>query len=1122
MQYPYSPLPRYTFHDGLKAYKTTLGKKYPRPLVPVMEHSSHVSMQEQCVYFNRAMKRERDLAVCGDMPVFALMTTEPVPATDPPYLRLCQFEITIRTDKFHAALDEADEINTYFYPAFTRYEISFAIGVCVELTVWSIQNGLAFSVKSINTDVHVDIHLSGMNVNYRTLRASYFQNINPHGVPNGKGYFCKEMDNCAITGCEEIRDVAGIMAKSPRAQFTGEGFTAAVNVQEETRYICYYGEQEDVIARLKSADFSEVTRESESFFNRVVDSVSVSTPDMFIDGGLYAAVCELEYNYTDPGWLEGGHWWSCYWCMNYQLSAALLLGQFDKLKKALIYFGTDPYGFGVFLADAKLESCSNKHYDYLPYYVWQLGQYVRHTGDYEPVEAAYDNMMKTLRYMLIDRDRDNDGIIDWHFHSNAFLYQADHLGSPNAASSPSLILDAVLRILRGFAEKLGQAEDIQYLTEKLHKLQSKILTLFDHKRGYFYNCIDYEGVQHKAHYYSDLCFAALYSSVPQEISWLSLEHLKSSLIYSAPHSGRKLMRVGDFKPSCFSCDNVMPVQMDEAARALAKTGEFTLCAELLSSTGYGSTLYTESPGSFPERFDDDGKGEHNFIFGNPIGSYIYTVIDGLFGLSMDDGGKTLCFEPGFPDDYPHAALHLNWVEMEYSQTMKGDAYSREYHLKSDASEMRFSTQLPLCKDISVKVNGEPVAFASEPVLGRVRITCHAPINGEAVIALAFTRVPFASEYPVRLICGQQNVIVLPFQVDEVKDVQDVFKNCSVTGNTLSVLAHDDTGDYSVFVKPVGMDFYVKIAAHTSEAVEVTVSDAVYDIHKGTLTGDMAICAAGNITQAEVSTIYGGCSYGALVSGTTQMALPLDGIPVSPRITVKIQMTIDGQIFMSDYDVRIQPADQASEEAIAQARRAVTQFVDISERYNTRTLVVNMPWVHFRPTPILPEIITEDNMISTPIGSFMYLAQENTLCKIELSTSHEQDRTPIPSDMPSTVTFPVNLSGNTLLLLYANETEVKNTYENGADITVTYTDNNVQLRPLHVFEELDTLWRSTVTKAVSLPLPVEQEGDPGFASMSYINALAIPIDPTKTVRDVTVSVKIADLQIGIIGMSIIGA
>jgi hypothetical protein len=37
--------------------------------------------------------------------------------------------------------------------------------------------------------------------------------------------------------------------------------------------------------------------------------------------------------------------------------------------------------------------------------------------------------------------------------------------------------------------------------------------------------------------------------------------------------------------------------------------------------------------------NDEGKGEANYLFGNPIGSFLYTCVNGLFGLQLQTEAK---------------------------------------------------------------------------------------------------------------------------------------------------------------------------------------------------------------------------------------------------------------------------------------------------------------------------------------------------------------------------------------------------------------------------------------------------------------------------------------------------
>ena len=136
------------------------------------------------------------------------------------------------------------------------------------------------------------------------------------------------------------------------------------------------------------------------------------------------------------------------------------------------------------------------------------------------------------------------------------------------------------------------------------------------------------------------------------IKTLSLLHLLDSLVHRSEATGLCLMQVGEFLPSLFANDNIMPVQLSEAAIALFRMGQCQVAWELLRSCGLAFSVYTESPGSAPERFGINGRGEANYVFGNPSAAFPYAVIAGLFGIRYQkQRQKTLRYAPAYlPDE----------------------------------------------------------------------------------------------------------------------------------------------------------------------------------------------------------------------------------------------------------------------------------------------------------------------------------------------------------------------------------------------------------------------------------------------------------------------------------------
>jgi hypothetical protein len=190
-----------------------------------------------------------------------------------------------------------------------------------------------------------------------------------------------------------------------------------------------------------------------------------------------------------------------------------------------------------------------------------------------------------------------------------------------------------------------------------------------------------------------MVFPVLYASLTEEIQLKSLDNLRNRLIYETD-DGRLLMRAGELKPTIFGNDTVLPAQMCEAARGLLKTGDVVTGYKLLESVALAGTIYTEAPGNFPERMDDDGKGEANYIFGNPIGSYIYSVTSGLFGINITDSGNTLECTPAFPADWEHAELQLPYAGISYKKNRQGEADIAIYRIRtSPARKLNFRVLL---------------------------------------------------------------------------------------------------------------------------------------------------------------------------------------------------------------------------------------------------------------------------------------------------------------------------------------------------------------------------------------------------------------------------------------------
>ncbi len=372
--------------------------------------------------------------------------------------------------------------------------------------------------------------------------------------------------------------------------------------------------------------FDEYVRESQDYYKALLDQVEIHTPDKVLDAGFYASVVNMDYVYEAPAWLEGVHWWNAWWCNNFQISAAISLGQLDRARDALKMSRAMPIGpAGVTNADG---SPSGSFEDGLPYYIQELYRYWLATGDMDTLNKVWEPTVANLGKWLENRDPDGNKLTNFHLGCNAFLYQADHLSLPGDAFSPSVMICDCVDKMAEMAEARGNNGQAAGWRRHADYMRSEILRrLWQPDRGKFVGTIDTQGMPMEENYYTDFVFPELYSSLPPEYSWISLKTLDHTL-----WSGDHLMRVGNFKPSVFANDTVMPTQMAEAAEAYFRAGRSQAGYKLLYGTALGVTTYTDSPGSFPERMSYTGFGQPDYAFGNPAGSFARAVVAGLFGL----------------------------------------------------------------------------------------------------------------------------------------------------------------------------------------------------------------------------------------------------------------------------------------------------------------------------------------------------------------------------------------------------------------------------------------------------------------------------------------------------------
>lgn len=728
---------KYKFVGDGTSFGVECGENRPKVKMKRQMHDCKVYTVDSDEYFNRGVKRGNTILITGDRPRFALARPMAQDRLDPEIIKLGDCRIRLAICGVEVWLDLADEIHTTFNPGSTEYEIRFSQipNITLQYTVSQAEDWGAVACLSISgktddpADIDIELAYGGISSIQRTLTAGYFS----PDTADVTGNSIKMEGNIAVL-CAELVPfkvyITDLSNETPEITDSRVSFRHMVHLKPggtEKVYlaVCISDDSESKAGRFTDLQPEFLIKESSYYYKNLFSDIKISTPDKILDAGFLTAVINHDYDYTEPAWLEGIHWWAAPWCNNYQISAAVSLGQTDRARKALEFFASPEEGpCATIMSNGKpYKNIRFNHDDGLPYYLHELIQYYEHSGDKELLNAIWAKIITSVARLLKNRDMKGNGLLSWHMGCNAFMYQADHLSMPGDAASPSLMMAGLIERLSDIAYRIGKTEDAAKWIKISEKMYSKVVELlWNNEAGVFFNHIDFQEIKHMAHYYTDLVFPALYTSLPEEYSWQSLDYLSRTLWVNNLYGEKTLMRVGNFKPSIFGNDNIMPAQMAEAARAYFKTGDSERGYKLLESVALAGTVFTEAPGNFPERMSDEGKGEANYIFGNPIGSFIYTVVDGLFGLSVVEGGSTIKWEPSFPEMWDHAEFQLPYVKVAYKRLKNNIITTKVFQLENSSQKtLVFSIFLGPCEIKNILHNGKSIEYKVSPGQGKIKL-----------------------------------------------------------------------------------------------------------------------------------------------------------------------------------------------------------------------------------------------------------------------------------------------------------------------------------------------------------------------------------------------------------------
>lgn len=756
--------------------------------------------------YNWVARRDPSCLVSGDLPRIALMRTYREDSVAPPFHKLGDLRIRLTLHGQPVWLDDLAPWDAAFHPWGTVHtrRADGALPFTIRLTSVLAQNrGVLIRLHIGPRDAKPD-PVDRVELVYGGLDIKGPQFIPPYFLPDATEAHDNRVILSANEAVLEAPDMPArvhVLAWPDPAVRTGDGaatgnrvifqFPARDPATIDVSLLASVS-TDDGQSPLTPADADAIEAEARAHFDMILSACALSTPDALLDAAFDASLLNLEYVYQPPAWLEGVHEWPAYYCNNYQISAAIALGQADRARDALLLFGEAPGGpCPVSYASGPPPDDPNREAG-LPYYLLQLHRYWLATGDDATIERLWAPAKAALEHMLIRRDPDGDLLLNWHQGCNAFMYQADHLGQPGAAPSPTFMVAGNLEQMAAMAAHRGDSDLAAAWRRRAAYMREEALRrLWRPAEGRF-AAVDPQDRVQRANYYTDFVFPVLYGDVPGDVAWILLRSLDETL-----WEGDYLMRSGNLKPPLFGNDMFGPVQMSEAAEAYFQCGRADRGWALLHGVARAATLYTDSPGAFPEFMTNSGWGQADYLFGNPAGAFAHAVVAGLFGWTPRPMAAPCQWAPVLPRDWERAALRLP----DAALSVEGPHGDRRYVVQTPVPR-RLEVRLPLYGHAASALtdgSGDPVPFDIEPHPGGGYLRASLPAAKRHVLRLESTdrddlprQVEFDANSPLS--------IPLPCRDAAVRDPQGALETLRIASGALDATPAAFEGNRTIFIE----------------------------------------------------------------------------------------------------------------------------------------------------------------------------------------------------------------------------------------------------------------------------------------------------------------------------------
>lgn len=475
-----------------------------------------------------------------------------------------------------------------------------------------------------------------------------------------------------------------------------------------------------------------------------------------------------------------------------------------NLARADKTWGTQMYSNG-YITRNQYSTNQMHHYDMNLCYIDELLWHFNWTGDMDYVRKMWSVLKSHLAWEKRNFDPNDDGLYDAYAgiwasdalqynsggvtHSSAYNYRANKMAAQIASKigeDPKSYIDEATKILKAINSQLWMpdkgwwAEYKDFMGNKMIHPNAGVWTV--------YHAIDSE-----IHTPFQAYQATRY--IDTEIPHIPV------LARGLDDEDYQTVSTTNWLPYSWSINNVAFAEVAHTSLAYWQSGRNDEAFKLFKSSILDGMYLGSSPGNIGQvSFYDAARGECYRDFGDPIGVYSRTLIQGLFGILPDAMNNRLEIRPGFPSSWNYAFVSTPDIDIDFKRKGNLDTYTiTEQFEKSLKLDLRLKAQRE--NILSVKINGKSQKWYLEEAIGQPLIKIECEPSKNYIIEIEWSgntlNEPSYIEGGVK---GENWNLSTKAKVQKIYDPQNVLANAKSKVNSVNGILNGELGHRTLFIQ----------------------------------------------------------------------------------------------------------------------------------------------------------------------------------------------------------------------------------------------------------------------------------------------------------------------------------